>query len=211
MENIEELIDRLAVDVTPARSVPPPLKLSFKLAGATMAYLALSLAVSGLRPDMSAKLHEPWFMVEIVTLLLIFISTSLSAALLAFPDLHQRRGAAFAPAVMFMLFVPVIFFAWNADSPPAPLPMHSFECTFSIILVSLLPAAWTFYTIRQYASTHYRLAGSIALLSAFSVGALWLRLHEVNDSVTHLIQWHYLPMLVFGMIGLLLGRVLLKW
>jgi hypothetical protein len=107
--------------------------------------------------------------------------------------------------------VPVIFFAWNADSPPAPLPMHSFECTFSIILVSLLPAAWTFYTIRQYASTHYRLAGSIALLSAFSVGALWLRLHEVNDSVTHLIQWHYLPMLVFGMIGLLLGRVLLKW
>ena len=36
-----------------------------------------------------------------------------------------------------------------------------------------------------------RLAGGIALLCAFSVGALWLRLHEVNDSILHLFQWHY--------------------
>ena len=49
----------------------------------------------------------------------------------------------------------------------------------------------------------------VSLLSAFSVGAL--RLHEVNNSVIHLIQRHYLPMLVFGLIGLWLGRVLLKW
>jgi hypothetical protein len=43
------------------------------------------------------------------------------------------------------------------------------------------------------------------------VSALWLRLHEMNDSIIHLIQWHYLPMLAFGLIGLWLGRVLLKW
>jgi hypothetical protein len=211
MENIEELIDRLAVDATPVRSAAPPLMLSIKLMGAAAIYLAISLAISGLRPDLTAKIHETWFVAEIVTLLLIFISTSISAALLGFPDLHQRRGTVSIPALMFVLFLLVIFFAWHADKPPAPLPMHSFECTLSITLVSLLPAAWTFYALRQYASTHPRLAGSIALLSSFSVGALWLRLHEVNDSVIHLIQWHYLPMLVFGMIGLWLGRVLLKW
>jgi hypothetical protein len=49
------------------------------------------------------------------------------------------------------------------------------------------------------------------VLSAFSVGALWLRLHELNDSISHVVTWHYLPMLAAGAIGLWLGRRLLKW
>ena len=65
--------------------------------------------------------------------------------------------------------------------------------------------------MRKFASTHYHLAGAIALLSAFSVGALWLRLHEVNDSIVHVVEWHYLPMLAVGFIGLWLGKLLLKW
>lgn len=211
MGNIEDLIARLAQDTAAVKPAPHPYMLSLKWVGAAAAYLAVSLAVSGLRPGLMEKFHEPWFVAEIAALLGIFIATSLSAALLAFPDLHQKRGAAFAPALTFALFLLVIIFAWNADSPPAPLPMHSFECTLSITMVSMLPAAWTFYAMRQYASTHYCLAGGIALLSAFSVGALWLRLHEVNDSVIHLIQWHYLPMLVIGLIGLWLGKAVLKW
>jgi len=69
----------------------------------------------------------------------------------------------------------VMFLAWQADNPPAPLPVHSFECTRSIALLSLLPAAWMFYMMRKFASTHYHWAGSIAFLFAFSVGALWER------------------------------------
>ena len=80
-----------------------------------------------------------------------------------------------------------------------------------IILVSLLPAAWTFYSLRKLASIHYRLAGGLALLSAASIGALWLRLYEVNDSIIHVVEWHYLPMLFIGFIGLWLGEIILKW
>jgi hypothetical protein len=65
--------------------------------------------------------------------------------------------------------------------------------------------------MRKFASTHYHWAGSIALLFAFSVGALWLRLHEANDSVMHVVEWHYLPMIAFGIAGWLLGKTLLKW
>jgi hypothetical protein len=211
MNDIEQLVATLAGDAAPLRPAPHPFVLCLKWMGAAAAYLAVALAVSGLRPDLSLKFQQPWFVAEIACLLGIFVSTSISAALLAFPDLHQKRTAAFAPVLMFALFVLVILFSWHADNPPAPLPTHSFECTISIMLVSLLPAVWTFYSLRKLASTHYRLAGSIALLSAFSVGALWLRLHEVNDSILHLIQWHYLPMLGCGLIGLWLGKLLLKW
>ncbi len=33
------------------------------------------------------------------------------------------------------------------------------------MLFSLLPVAWTFFSMRKFASTHYRWAGSIALLT----------------------------------------------
>jgi len=211
MENIDDLINKLAQDAAAVKPAPHPYVLSLKWMGAAAAYLAVSLAVSGLRPDLMSKFHETWFAAEIVTLLGIFIATPFSAALLSFPDLHQKRGMAFAPVALFALFLLVILFAWNADSPPAPLPVHSFECTLSILLVALLPATWTFYAMRKFASTHYHWAGSIALLSAFSVGALWLRLHEINDSIMHLILWHYLPMLACGFAGLWLGKKILKW
>jgi hypothetical protein len=211
MTNIDELVATLAQDATAVRPAPHPFVLSLQWIGVATAYLAVSLTFSGLRPDLLEKFHSFWFDVEILSLLSIFIITSLSAAMLAFPDLHQKRLLAFAPILPFTLLLAVMFFSWRADNPPAPLPVHSFECTLSITLMALLPAVGTFYSMRKYASTHYRLAGAVALLSAFSVGALWLRLHEVNDSIVHVIEWHYLPMLAIGLLGLWLGKVLLKW
>lgn len=211
MGNIDELVESLAKDAASVRPAPHPFMLSAKWLLAAAAYLALSLALSGLRPDVMHKLGDPWFVAEIVALVLLLGASSLSAALLAFPDLHQMRKVAFAPAAMFALFILTIFLAWRADVPPAPPPVHSIECTIDITLLSLLPAAWVFFSLRKFASTHYQWAGSIALLGAFSVGALWLRLHELNDSIMHVIQWHYLPMLGIGLIGLWLGKALLKW
>ena len=211
MEHIDELIDRLSQDTTRVKPAPHPFMLSLKWMGWGVAYLLLSLIFSGLRPDLMLKLHEPWFDAEIAVLIGIFVATSLSAAIFSFPDLHQMRRLVFAPVIMFALFVLVMFLAWQTDNPPAPLPVHSFECTVSITLFSLLPAAWTFYAMRKFASTHYNWAGSIALLSAFSAGAIWLRLHEVNDSITHVVEWHYLPMIAFGLAGWWLGKKILKW
>ena len=211
MGNIDDLIGRLAQDTVAVKPVPHPYLLSLKWMAGAAAYLFLALVLSGLRPDLMLKLHEPWFVAEIAALVFIFVATSLSAALLAFPDLYQKRVIVFAPVLTFVLFLPVIFCAWIADSPPAPHPVHSIECTFSITLVALLPAVWTLYAMRKFASTHSHWAGSIALLFAFSVGALWLRLYEQNDSILHVVEWHYLPMIVFGIVGLWLGKTLLKW
>jgi hypothetical protein len=211
MENIDDLVARLAQDVSAVKPAPHPFMLSLQWIGIAAIYLAVSLTLSGLRPDLLERFHNTWFVAEVAALLGIFIITSLSAALLAFPDMHQKRSLALAFIGMFALFLLILFFALRADTPPAPLPMHSFECTLGITLMSLLPAVWTFYAMRKYASTHYRLAGSVALLSAFSIGALWLRLHEATDSIVHVIEWHYLPMLAIGIIGLWMGKRLLKW
>lgn len=211
MSNIDDLVGRLAQDMGVVKPAPHPYILCLKWMVAAAIYLAVSLAFSGLRPDFMLRISNPWYVAELAALLGVFIVTALSAALLAFPDMHQKPRLVFASALPFIMFLGILFFAWSADSPPAPLPVHGIECTHSIALMTLLPALWAFYSLRKYASTHYRLVGSIALLSAFSVGALWLRLYEANDSILHVIEWHYLPMLAIGLVGLWLGKVVLKW
>jgi len=211
MEDFEILVANLADDAVTVKPAPHPYMLALNLISAATIYLILLLALSGLRPDLAQALRQPWYIAEIIALLLTFIVSSFSAALLAFPDLYQKRNLALAPLWVFAMFWVVMFFAWHADNPPAPLPDHSYQCTICITLMAMLPAMWTFYILRKFASTHYHWAGSIVLISAFSVGALWLRLHEVNDSITHLIEWHYLPMLAAGILGLWLGKIILRW
>jgi hypothetical protein len=211
MGNIDELIANLAQDAVTVKTAPHPFALSAKWMLTAAIYLAVSLMLTGMRHDLMNKLHDTWFVAEMAALVGIFFTTSLSAALLSFPDMHQMRRAVFAPAVASAVFIVVMFFAWRADDPPAPLPIHSFECSSMITLFSLLPAIWTFFQMRKFASTHSRWAGCLALLFAFSIGAIWLRLNEINDSVIHVIEWHYLPMIAAGLGGMWLGKRALKW
>jgi hypothetical protein len=211
MANIDELINRLARDTATVKRVPHPFLLSIEWIAGAVFYLAAALMIFGTRNDLWPEFHKPWFIAEIAALSGVFISTSLSAALLSYPDLHQKRRIAFAPVAALALFVLVMLFARYADDPSTPLPVHTYECTRSIVLLSLLPAAWMFYVMRRFASTHYYWAGSIAFLFAFSVGALWERLHEQTDSIIHVVEWHYLPMIGFGIIGMWLGKKALKW
>jgi hypothetical protein len=211
MNDIEQLVKQLSSEATPIRPVPSPWMLSLKWSTMTFTYLLVILAISGVRPDLTQALQDPWFVAELVLLILTLLASNLGGALLAFPDLHQQRPLAYTPVALFAVFSILLAFAWHADTPPAPFPVHSFECTLDITYLSLLPAALAFFVLRRYASTHPHWTGSIALLSSFSVGALWLRLYEVNDSILHVVQWHYLPMIVVGFLGWMLGARLLKW
>jgi hypothetical protein len=211
MDNIEQLVASLSKDAQAVKPAPRPGLLGLKWIGVAAVYLIVSLTISGLRPDWALQLHKPWFDAEIVLLLGILVSTGFSAAILSFPDLHQQGRTAFAPVWIFALFALVMLFSWLADNPPSPLPVHSFECTISILLFSLLPSAGIFYAMRQFASTHLQLSGIVAVLFAFSTGALWLRLHEQTDSIIHLVEWHYLPMIAVALLGWWLGNRVLKW
>lgn len=211
MGNIDELINKLAKDGTAVKPAHHPFLLSVEWITIAVFYLAVALMFSGFRADLMVKLHEPLFAAEIAVLAGIVVATSLSAALLSFPDLHQMRRVALVPAITFALFALVMFIAWRADSPPTPPPMHSFQCTLSITMLALLPAVWIFFVMRRFASTHQYWAGGIAMLAAFSVGALWLRLFEQTDSIMHVIEWHYLPMIFIGLLGMWMGKLILKW
>ena len=211
MDAIEKHIASLVQDAEQLQPAAQPLTLWLKWMGVSVAYIALALLFLGVRPDVLTQLHSGFFLAEIGLLIGIVASTAFSATLLAYPDMYQRSRLVLAPLGMFVVFVGVILFAWQADNPPAPPPIHSIECSLTIAILALLPAAWMFYGMRQLASTHRRAAGMVVMLSAFSIGAITLRLSEQTHSIMHVIEWHYLPMIAVALLGVWLGKALLKW
>lgn len=211
MVDTEQLIENIARDAKPVKRAPHPFKLSaWWLIGATL-YLAVTLIFFRLRPDLLLKFQSPLFLAEIVLLVGIVMTASMSAALLAFPDMHQKRWLAVTPIFVGLLFILTMGCAWYADNPASPPPLHNIKCTAEIAILALLPVAWIFFSMRGLASTHPYLTGGTALLFAFGIGALSLRLVEQTDSIAHVVLWHYLPMVAAVVLGLWIGKKLLKW
>ncbi|NBX02658.1 MAG: DUF1109 domain-containing protein [Alphaproteobacteria bacterium] len=209
--NTEELISSLAGEAGKVKPATCPLTFLAWWMLAVAIYIVCTSLFLNLRPDLLSRLASPLFLAEILALLAMVISSSLASCVLSFPDLHQMRKWLLAPAFSCASFLAIIVMAWLADSPPAPEPVHAIECLICISLLSFFPSVALLQFMRGYASTNRQMAGSMAMLSAFSIGALTLRLCEQTDSISHLVQWHYLPMFVVAALGAWLGKIILKW
>ena len=211
MESTDKLIASLAQKAIPVRQSIEPFALFARWFIEALVYVALVLLVMKLRPDISIKMTSPAFVAELIILTLVIATSALSAALLSFPDIFQKCTLVFAPVIALIGFCIVLVLEYAGEPLPEIQPAHGVECLLCITILSLIPAAFLLYSLRKQAGVHYYFSGSVALIFASAIGALALRLSEKTDSISHLLQWHYLPMIGFGLIGLLVGRIVLKW
>jgi hypothetical protein len=208
-DRTENLIAALAGGMEPSAPPSRPLMLFLGWLGGSLAYAGTMLAFMGLRHDLLLRLHAPLFLAEVSLLACLVVTSAISAVMLSYPDLYQRRWLVFTPALPLLLFI--VTLAVEAFRDAAPEPSHGMDCLLCISMASLPPAAGMMMILRRQASTHYYMAGGIALIASTSIGCLALRLSEDTDSIAHLLKWHYLPMIGFGMLGVWLGKRLLKW
>lgn len=211
MSDTEQLIDRLARSASMGGPCSNPFALCFQWLLAVAFYVTCSAIFLELRPDIEIKLLSPLFLDEIVALILFITSTSLASALLSYPDNFQKPKLLWLPYFSAALFLLVVTLAWFTSPRAIPRPSNELECLTCITLLSFIPAITLFWHIRNMAPTQRGKAGAMAMLSAFGIGALTLRLCEETDSIAHLVQWHYAPMLAVNFIGIVLGKKILKW
>lgn len=212
MMDTDLLIQKLSGDAAPVKAMGSPWLLTAKwLLGFALYIVLVLVTLETPRTDFAAQMQQPLFALEILMLALLVVSCALSAAILSYPDLYQAGRIALLPIAVFVLFGAVVLVAFIDEGSTMEMHPEEFLCTAFITLYSLLPAAWLFYTIRSYASTHFAQAGSVAVLTAFSIGALVQRIVEQTDSMAHVLGYHYLPMFLFALAGLALGRRFLRW
>lgn len=212
--NTEQLIRDLSKDAATV-----PLRSPAYFAGLVWLVLAvyggLVQFMLSVRPDLLLQMTRPLFVMEIILLVGLLISSAAAAILSMYPDNYQQRLVLKLPYGFFILLTLLIVsqLGMHADARMvfAEAGAHALECALCVAAIALVPSILILSLLRKGASVNPLSAGSFAVLSASAVGGLTLRLSEANDALEHLVVWHYLPTLVFALLGAMLGRLVLKW
>lgn len=175
-------------------------------------YFAVLVSFSGFRPDILEKFNQSLYLIELFSMLLTAIVAAYAASFLALPDSNQKSWIRFLPFVPLAFLTGILvrgIYTSEALSLTECLKLGYYQCILHIMLYSILPAVMMFYTIQKAAPIKCCWAGSMAGLSVASFGYVALRLISKSDDPTLLLVWHFLPVLMIVMIGMILGKIFL--
>ena len=212
--NTDELVKRF-VDEGAGKPLLHPMQQSLLWLAGILFYLFIFLFFDGFRPDLDEKLGLTSFMFELFLLFLIATSATIAAFCLSRPDGFQKPWIKYLPIPLLVVWAIIAFAGagseigfqhlWNSAS------LRQFDCPSHIILFSLLPGVAIFILVRMGAAIHYNWAGIMATLSVTSFAYLFMRLVENTDNPAHLIVWHAIPIMLMCLIGMFVGRRVLRW
>jgi hypothetical protein len=215
MRDTSEIIRQLSSETVSRQRIRTPGWWGTWLVVVLLIYGVISQLCLGLRPDVMTQAARPLFILEMLILGLVLLASTAASILIMYPDAYQKRFFLSVPYGLYALLVSVM--AIQLFLPPYPTMaiqdthVHGMECALCIASLALLPSALLFAVIRKGASVHLLRAGFYAVLASSAMGCLTLRLAEANDGIVHLLTWHYIPTLLFAMIGAAAGKWLLKW
>jgi len=210
----EDLIQQL-VNEGPQKPMPHPMRQTMVWLLGMLVYLILITMYIGFRPDINQKLGEISYTFEFILLLGLGITSALSAFCLSRPDGHQMPWLKFVPFGFLLVWIITAFSGMseqiNLENLAHSMALNHFDCPSYIAIFSIPPGMALFFLVRMGVTTQCYWAGSMATLSVTSFGYLLMRLIEPNDNPAHLIVWHALPIMLICMLGMIIGRLVLKW
>lgn len=212
--NTDLLISKIIDEGAKKPLARPHIQAAYWLSGALI-YIFGLCAYNGFRPDLYEKLSTPLYGLELFFLGLMSVSTALAALCLARPDVHQKSWIKVIPFVLFMPWAMIAYFNSSGhidfESLYSSLCASKFDCPWHIAIFSIPPGACLFYIIRKAAPIQCCWAGTMATWSVASLAYIAMRIAEQNDNLAHLIIWHALPVMLMCMVGMVLGKISLKW
>ncbi|MFT7087082.1 MAG: hypothetical protein ACJAZX_000509 [Rickettsiales bacterium] len=209
-----DLITKLSNEAKPVKPMISPVKWVAFLLVICAIYASAAQIFLGIRADLATQFMRPLFAAEISLISLLFVSSIISATLNIYPDLYQKLRLTKLPYIILLLLSSLLIFQIFIPDSSSSLKYpddHKIMCSACIALLSFIPAILIFVILKKGAATRPFQAGLFAVLAASSLGSLIFRLFEDNDSISHILTWHYLPMIFLALIGTLIGKLLLKW
>ena len=215
MTKVDDLINKLSCDIKPTKPIKSPIFWTICLLSVLFIYATYLQINIGVRSDLMTQFSRPFFAIELVLMTLLFLASTFAAVLTIYPDFYQKPILVKIPYAIFVLillfFIGQLFVENDAMMMVPTRNFHQIECMTFVAIASIVPAILIFIILCRGATISTFYAGSLTILSASSVGYLILRLQEPNDLVSHILIWHYLPIIIFAAIGVLIGRSVLKW
>lgn len=209
----EELIQSLAADATPVRRLPHPAWRMATWMAISLAFVAGFVWVVGLRADLTEKLNDTTFLIELAAALL----TSMMAAAAAFCSSCPGRPVweRFAPFPFMALWLASLgegcWHQWEIAGPAGLVLQVDLVCFEGILAGSILPAILIFLMVRRGAPIAPMSTFGLATLAATALAAAALRLFHAQDASVMLLVWQLGTVALLASVGFSVGRFFLRW
>lgn len=138
-EPTDDVIARLAGNLTPVRRLAPPTWRAIRLAGLATVFLALLVGLRGLRADIAAKLLEPSFLTAVAAAWLTGLTATLAALEISLPD--RSSAWAWLPVPAVLLWVWGVGWGclahWVTILDARPVEESAVRCVTTLIAASI--------------------------------------------------------------------------
>ena len=209
----DQLIRTLAAD-NAHRARPVGLVLALALLSAAPVSVAMFFAGLGVRPDVMAAMHNPFFDLKFAVTLALAISAIAVA-------LHLSRPEASLQGWAWLLLIPAGLLVAGASGEmmlPQRTPMmtrlvgnNSKLCLIAIPLMSIPLLAAALIGLRHGASTRPAATGAIGGLAAAGLAATLYASHCTDDSPLFVATWYSIATGAVAVIGALAGSRVLRF
>lgn len=209
----EDLIRTLSENCAPIRPLAHPAWRALIWFAISLCYVALVVAVMGLRPDFLSKIADPQFATEVAAAFL----TSVVAAAGAFSAGCPARPAweRFAAGFFFLIWAgALVVGCWRdvAAFGVSGLLSHSDVYCLPTILAISIPAAFLIlFMVKRGAPIAPFVTIGLAALASTALAAAALRLSFRQDAAVSVCIWQFGSVVLLTGIASLFGRVLLHW
>lgn len=204
----ETMIHELAKQGQPVKRVGPPIARFCRWAAVASLCVAVGVAVFGFRADLESVSRSPIFLLQAALTLALGALSALSAFILSVPDKAKPWLNVVPLATLGLWAVVLLAMLVLGDGAKAGFGV---TCVRDILVLGLPPGALLYFMLRRAAPLKVGMVGVLAALGVAALGALGTQFICRNDDPLHILVWHYVPVLILGVIGIWLGRLLFRW
>lgn len=215
-----ELIESLVQDLNPVRPLfvyPIRFALFFLLVGLGLFVWVL---LKGFRPDFHSVLETPSFWAEMGFAAATAFLTGWAAFQLSVPgetesvegkkDLRMLFPVRAWGVVSLLIWMGIVSLRFQSEGMEGGWRPMELKCAQTIFLFSVPFSLALFFVLRRAQPFRWGWSGFLGALSVASFVAIALQLECPGAAAAHLLFFHLLPVLGVGVLGLLVGRFLLR-
>jgi hypothetical protein len=209
---MKNLIDDLSKNLTPAKPLPMRNRRWLEIAGVSLAGVGLTFVLFSIRHNLNEVITTPQFLIGALILIVAWLVATYSLAILELPTSSDKKYWKISIGLIVLLGLGYLVSGARGDEFVHGFSLTGISCSLDILFLSLLPGLFALYFLKRGASTRPQLLGVILGVSCAMLAAFALQFACPSELSTHLLMWHSLvPFGVLALVGLLVGRKVLKW
>ena len=206
-----DLIEQLVRNHQKVTPVEPIRSRFFKWLIISVICLSVGISTLGLREDWQILFTNPLLLIQNVFIFLSVIMTGFFSIKLSQPgEVFKTKTKPLIIIITNLWLLILLAIGLVNDFNMQEFSKIKLGCVKDILILGIIPGAILFILMLKGVILKNKIAGLFAFITAFSLGAWGVQYTCHNDDPIHILLWHFIPVLLLGMIGITFGNKFIK-